>query len=210
VRTTATPPGQRGDPYYLERVAVATVISDATTLYNAARYQESLAQYRAAAGSPVGEQLRVLNGIYLNHVKLNQTAEAEQAFGKVVAYGIAYNQLGVKFLFNPGKTEFWPDPKISGPYAMWLRQIAKESTGAKACMNIVGHTSRTGSEQTNDALSMARATYIKQRLTSEATVLDGRTKPSGMGFRENIVGSGTDNAVDALDRRVEFKIVPCV
>jgi len=209
VRTTATPPGQRGDPYYLERVAVATVITEATTLYNAARYQESLAQYRAAAGSPVGEQLRVLNGIYLNHVKLNQTAEAEQAFGKVVAYGIAYNQLGVKFLFNPGKTEFWSDPKISGPYAMWLRQIAKESTSAKACMNIVGHTSRTGSEQTNDALSMARATYIKQRLTTEANVLDGRTKPSGMGFRENIVGSGTDNAVDALDRRVEFKIVPC-
>lgn len=209
VRTSATSPGQKGDPYYLERVAVATVISDATTLYNAARYQESLAQYRAAAGSPVGEQLRVLNGIYLNHVKLNQMGEAEQAFGKVVAYGIAYNQLGVKFLFNPGKTEFWTDPKISGPYAMWLRQIAKESTNAKACMNIVGHTSRTGSEQTNDALSMARATYIKQRLTSEATVLDSRTKPSGMGFRENIVGSGTDNVVDALDRRVEFKIVPC-
>jgi len=209
VRTSATPPGQRGDPYYLERVAVATVISDATTLYNAARYQESLAQYRAAAGSPVGEQLRVLNGIYLNYVKLNQMAEAEQAFGKVVAYGIAYNQLGVKFLFNPGKTEFWTDPKISGPYAMWLRQIAKESTSAKACMNIVGHTSRTGSEQTNDALSMARATYIRQRLTSEASALDSRTKPSGMGFRENIVGSGTDNVVDALDRRVEFKIVPC-
>jgi len=56
---------------------------------------------------------------------------------------------------------------------------------------------------------VARATYIKQRLTSEASVLDSRTKPSGMGFRENIVGSGTDNAVDALDRRVEFKIVPC-
>ena len=209
VKTASTPPGQRGDPYYLERVAVATVISDATSLYNAQRYQESLAQYRAAAGTPAGEQLRVLNGIYLNYVKLNRPAEAEQAFGRVVAMGIAYNQLGVKFLFNPGKTEFWSDPKISGPYAMWLRQIAKESTGAKACMNIVGHTSRTGSEQTNDALSMQRAGYIKQRLAAEAAVLDARTKASGMGFRENIVGSGTDNAVDALDRRVEFKIVPC-
>ena len=35
------------------------------------------------------------------------------------------------------------------------------------------------------------------------------TKPVGMGFRQNIVGSGTDDVVDALDRRVEFKIVPC-
>ena len=30
-----------------------------------------------------------------------------------------------------------------------------------------------------------------------------------MGFRQNIVGSGSDDAVDALDRRVEFRIVGC-
>jgi outer membrane protein OmpA-like peptidoglycan-associated protein len=209
VKTSATPPGQRADAYYIERVAVATVISDATALYNAEKYQEALAQYRAAGGAPGGEQLRVLNGIYLANTKLGRTAEAELAFGKIVAYGISYNQLGVKFLFNPGSTVFWSDPKVSGPYAMWLRQIAKEGTAAKACMNIVGHTSRTGSEQTNDALSMQRATYIRQRLSAEAAPLGERAKPSGMGFRENIVGSGTDNSVDALDRRVEFKIVPC-
>ena len=29
-RTSATPPGQRGDPYYLERIAAATVINEAT------------------------------------------------------------------------------------------------------------------------------------------------------------------------------------
>lgn len=209
VKTSATPPGQRADAYYIERVAVATVISDATALYNAEKYQEALAQYRAAGGAPGGEQLRVLNGIYLANTKLGRTAEAELAFGKVVAYGISYNQLGVKFLFNPGSTVFWSDPKVSGPYAMWLRQIAKEGTAAKACMNIVGHTSRTGSEQTNDALSVQRASYIRQRLSAEAAPLGERSKPSGMGFRENIVGSGTDNSVDALDRRVEFKIVPC-
>ncbi len=209
VKTSATPPGQRADAYYIERVAVATVISDATALYNAEKYQEALAQYRAAGGAPGGEQLRVLNGIYLANTKLGRTAEAELAFGKVVAYGISYNQLGVKFLFNPGSTVFWSDPKVSGPYAMWLRQIAKEGTAAKACMNIVGHTSRTGSEQTNDALSVQRASYIRQRLSAEAAPLGERAKPSGMGFRENIVGSGTDNSVDALDRRVEFKIVPC-
>ena len=209
VKTSATPPGQRADPYYIERIAVATVINEATALYNAEKYQEALAQYRAAGGAPGGEQLRVLNGIYLANTKLGRTAEAELAFGKVVAYGISYNQLGVKFLFNPGSTVFWSDPKVSGPYTMWLRQIAKEGTAAKACMNIVGHTSRTGSEQTNDALSMQRASYVRQRLTAEAAPLGTRAKPSGMGFRENIVGSGSDNSVDALDRRVEFRIVPC-
>jgi outer membrane protein OmpA-like peptidoglycan-associated protein len=209
VRTTATPPGQRADPLYLERIAQATVIHEATTLYNQERYVEALGQYRSALAMPAGEQIRVVNGIYLASAKLGRTAEAEQAFARVVALGIAYNELGVKFLFNPGSTEFWSDPKVSGAYPMWLRQIARESTSAKVCMNIVGHTSHTGSEPANDALSLQRANFIRQRLVGEASTLAAKTKTSGMGFRQNIVGSGTDNAVDALDRRVEFKIVPC-
>lgn len=211
VRTTATPAGQRADPYYLERVAVAPAIKDATTHYNAERYQDALAQYNsAAAGGTAGNaQLRVLNGIYLSSAKLGRTAEAEQAFGKIVAYGIAQQQLGVKFLFNPGSTAFWPDAKVSGPYPMWLREIAKASANAKVCMDIVGHTSRTGSVAFNDTLSMQRARYIRERLIGEAGVLGERTKPSGKGFRENLIGSGTDDVVDALDRRVEFRIVNC-
>jgi outer membrane protein OmpA-like peptidoglycan-associated protein len=208
-RTSVTPPGQRGDAFYLERIASATLINEATTLYNQERYVEALGQYRSALATPTGEQLRVLNGIYLTTFKLGRMAEAEQAFGRVVALGIAYNELGVKFLFNPGTTDFWSDSKVSGPYAMWLRQIAKEGTAAKVCMNVVGHTSKTGSEQSNDALSLQRANVIRQRLASEAAPLAARTKTVGMGFRQNIVGSGTDNAVDALDRRVEFKIIPC-
>jgi tetratricopeptide (TPR) repeat protein len=208
-RTSATPPGQPGDAYYLERIAAAALINEATALYNQERYVEALGQYRSALATPTGEQLRVLNGIYLASAKLGRTQEAEQAFGRVVALGIAYNELGVKFLFNPGSTDFWSDPRVSGAYPMWLRQIARESTTARVCMNIVGHTSRTGSEGTNDALSLQRANAIRQRLAGEAAALAGKTRTSGMGFRQNIVGSGTDNAVDALDRRVEFKIIPC-
>lgn len=32
---------------------------------------------------------------------------------------------------------------------------------------------------------------------------------SGVGFRDNLIGSGTDDASDALDRRVEFEVVAC-
>lgn len=205
VRTTATPPGQHGDAYYLERLAAAPAIKEGTAHYNAERYQDALAQYSAAGG----DQLRVLNGIYLSSVKLGRTAEAEEAFGKIVAYGIANQQLGVKFLFNPNTTVFWSEPRISGPYAMWLREIAKASADAKVCMDIVGHTSHTGPVAYNDNLSLQRARYIRQRLIGESTVLTDRTTPSGKGFRENIIGSGTDDAIDALDRRVEFKIVGC-
>ncbi|VTU38372.1 Outer membrane protein-associated (lipo)proteins [Variovorax sp. PBL-H6] len=210
VRTTATPAGQRADPYYLDRIAVAPAFKDATANYNAERYQDALMQYNGAAGGTAGNaQLRVLNGIYLSSAKLGRTGEAEQAFGKIVAYGIAQQQLGVKFLFNPGSTAFWPDAKVSGAYPMWLREIAKASAEANVCMDIVGHTSRTGPVAFNDTLSVQRARYIRDRLIGEAGVLGDRTKPSGKGFRENIIGSGTDDAADALDRRVEFRIVDC-
>ncbi|MEO7055349.1 MAG: OmpA family protein [Caldimonas sp.] len=208
-RTSATAPGGRADPFYLDRIAAATLVNEATTLYNQERYVDALGRYRSALALPAGEQLRVMNGIYLTSAKLGRSQEAEQAFGRVVALGIAYNQLGVKFLFNPGSTDFWSDSKVSGTYPMWLRQIARESTSANVCMNVVGHTSRTGSEAANDALSLQRAHIIRQRLIGETAALAARTKASGMGFHENIVGSGTDNAVDALDRRVDFKIVPC-
>ena len=209
IATTAAAAGQPADPYSLKRIAVATVIDAAAGLYNAERYPESLERYGAARAAEGGEQLRVLNGLYLNLAKLGKTAEADEAFGTLVAYGIANDQLRVKFLFNPGSTVFWSDPKVSGPYAMWLRQIAKEGTTAKTCMSVVGHTSRTGSEALNDALSLQRAGFIRERLIVESGAIADRSQAQGRGYRENIIGSGTDDAVDALDRRVEFKVAPC-
>ncbi|MDQ6684390.1 MAG: OmpA family protein, partial [Pseudomonadota bacterium] len=208
-RTTATPVGQRADAYYLERISAASVINEANTLYNAEKYQDALGQYRSALSTPQGEQLRAESGMYLTNMKLGKPAEAEQAFARIVALGIAYNELGVKFLFNPGGVDFWNDSKISGAYAMWLRQIASETVRAKSCMAIVGHTSKSGSAAANDALSLRRAAYVRQRLMAEQPELGAKTRAEGMGFRQNIVGSGTDNGFDVLDRRVEFKIVPC-
>ncbi len=209
VRTSSTPAGQKADATYMERIATATVINDATTLYNAARYREALGQYRSALATPAGDQIRVLTGIYLSVSKLGMTAEAEETFGRLVAYGIATNQLGVKFLFNPGSTEFWADPKVSGAYVMWLRQIARQASRTKVCMDIVGHTSKTGTEDANETLSLKRAAFIKQRLGADSAEMIKRTRAVGMGSKQNIVGSGTDDVVDAPDRRVEFSIVEC-
>jgi outer membrane protein OmpA-like peptidoglycan-associated protein len=209
IRTAQSAPGQPADAYYLERIAAAALINDATNAYNASQYNDALGLYRQAIATPAGEQLRALNGLYLSSWRLGRTAEAEQAFGRVVAFGITNRNLGVKFLFNPGSTEFWSDPKVNGPYALWLRQIARQAGAAKVCMNVVGHTSRTGSEQTNDRLSQARASAIKQKLDAEVAELSTRTRASGMGWRENIIGTGSDDISDALDRRVEFKIVSC-
>jgi len=209
VRTAQTAPGQPADAYYLDRLTASALINDGTNAYNASQYQDALGHYRNALSTPTGEQLRALNGVYLASWRLGRMGDAEQAFGKIVAFGLTNRNLGVKFLFNPGSTEFWSDPKVNGPYALWLRQIARQAGAAKVCMNVVGHTSRTGSEQTNDRLSQARASAIKQKLETEVSDLATRTRASGMGWRENIIGTGTDDVSDALDRRVEFKIVGC-
>jgi hypothetical protein len=209
IATSQTGPGRPADPVYFERVATATTISEATLAYNSDRYQEALALYQTAAGKPGGDQLRVLNGIYLASWKLGRAKDAEDAFGKVVATGLHHNNLGVKFLFNPGTTTFWSDPQVSGPYGFWLRQIARQAVLARVCLNVVGHTSLTGSQAYNDRLSLQRALYIKKRLETEAPQLASRTTAIGRGFRENLVGTGTDDARDALDRRVEFKITGC-
>ena len=59
-------------------------------------------------------------------MKLGQLGEAEQAFSRIVALGMAYNELGVKMLFNPGSVEFWSDPKISSAYGM-ARRFASDA-----------------------------------------------------------------------------------
>lgn len=209
IRTAQTPTGATADEIYLSRIPISALINEGSNLYEAGNYAESLRYYESAAGRPEGKQLRVFNGLYLSNTQLGRTDEAEKAFGKIAALGLATNSLSVKFLFRPSSLEFWADAKISGPYNTWLRLIAREVALSGVCLTIVGHTSRTGTEQFNDRLSMQRAVTMQRRIEAQAPETAGRLQSIGMGFRENIVGSGTDDLGDALDRRVEFKVRNC-
>jgi outer membrane protein OmpA-like peptidoglycan-associated protein len=194
---------------YWDNIVAAALINDAINAYNAKRYQDALDLYKGVLRIPSGDQLRVHNGIYLATWKLGRRDEAAQAFGRVVDHGLANSKLAIKFLFGPGSTVFYPDPQVSGPYRIWLKQLAAHTVQKAACLEIVGHTSPTGPEPINDRLSLMRAQYIKQRLDGEAAELRNRTRALGKGSKENLVGIGTDDARDALDRRVEFRVVGC-
>jgi len=74
---------------------------------------------------------------------------------------------------------------------------------------VVGHTSRTGTESVNERLSLQRAQALQRRLEQAGADLRGRLQARGMGFRENLVGTGTDDLRDALDRRGGFRVVGC-
>jgi hypothetical protein len=128
---------------------------------------------------------------------------------RIVDHGLARNRLVVKLLFKQASTAFWPDPAVSEQYPMWLGQIAQGAVRRGSCLEVTGHTSPTGPAALNERLSLLRAEYVKSRLEAEAPPLAGRVIANGVGSRETIVGTGRDDATDALDRRVEFKPLAC-
>ena len=124
-------------------------------------------------------------------------------------YGLERRRLAVKFLFRPGSTAFVQDTKLSGPYPLWLKTIAQRTAGSNNCLEITGHTSPNGPEPLNERLSQLRAESIKTSLSGLSPPLAKRMIANGVGSRQTLVGTGRDDASDALDRRVEFKVIGC-
>ncbi len=210
LRTCALWPGDAIDPAYLRAVRVQALVSDGIRAYEAGRHREALAFYGEARGlAPADQQLRIRNGLYLANQALGRGREAEEAFGSVVDYGLERGRLAVKFVFSPGSTAFWPDRVISGPYPMWLRQIAARTEAREACLEIEGHSSPTGPASVNERLSLARAERVRGRLVAQRPGLRERLEAEGVGAREPVVGTGADDASDVLDRRVEFEPRSC-
>jgi len=202
-------PGDAVPSAYLDGILAGTLISEAITAYDAARYADALERYSSALELPAGHQMRVFNGVYLANLKLGRQGAANDAFRRIVEYGLAKNRLAVKFLFKPGTTAFMPDKQVSAYYPMWMKEIAHRAAQTKSCLEVIGHTSRSGAEPLNQRLSQLRAEYIKKRLEGEAPPLAKRITAQGVGSRDNLVGTGKDDMSDALDRRVVFQVTAC-
>lgn len=201
--------GDPVDPTYAERLRAAALINDGILEYEAKRYREALAFYHTARTLPGGDQHRVRIGTYLSASRLGRRDDAVDAFGELIDSSLTSNQLMVKLLFKPGTTQFIDNPQITEPYPMWLSQIATRSRAKGACLEIVGHTSRTGMPSVNERLSVLRAQFVMELLQIGAPDSKNRMIATGMGFKENLIGTGKDDASDALDRRVEFKVIGC-
>jgi len=205
-----TKAGDPINPLYVDRILAATMISEAMDAYGAGRYKQALSLYENVLEVPAGRQLRTYTGLYLTNWRLGRRDAAAKAFGEIVDQGLASKRLGVKFLFRPGSTAFWSDPKAGAtPYPLWLSTISTEAGRRQACLEVVGHTSATGPEPLNERLSLRRAEYVKRQIEQDAPALAQRMIASGVGSRETLVGNGRDDDSDALDRRVEFKVVGC-
>ncbi len=190
-------------------VGTLGLINQAQDAYSAGQYQKALAMFQTAAAQPSNYAIRAYNGQYLSLIKLGREKEARSAFTHVISEGFKAQTLAVKLLFTPGQTTFWADPAVSGAYGFWLQEISAQAVAAPSCLEISGHTSHTGEEGFNQRLSLARSQRVIELMRANQPTLGPRLSGTGKGWAENIVGSGTDNALDAIDRRVEFKIAPC-
>lgn len=196
------------DEYY-DSIETSAILTEASNAYGQGKYVRSIKLYSKSADRSDGQVMKTYAGLYQANLKIGDKAAAEAAFGKLVDISVQNNSLSVKLLFAVNSTDFIGDPKLRERYQMWIRQISKFFKYNNSCANIVGHSSHTGSEAYNDQLSRERAAKVQRVMARYYAGIKNKTRVMGMGFRENIKGLGTDDGRDAIDRRVEFKIVDC-
>jgi outer membrane protein OmpA-like peptidoglycan-associated protein len=202
-------PGDTVDPAYLLRLPAAAVINEAQVAFAENKPAEAYRLLHEVQPIADPDDLRILNGLYLASWRTGKKKEATELFGRIVGVGLDTRTLPIKIFFNPGQTTLIASPDLQAQYAVWLREVAIQMGLRETCVKVVGHTSRTGDAAANVALSQRRASIVKQTLERQNKALGARIASEGVGSNEIIVGLGTDDMRDALDRRVEFRTVDC-
>ncbi|OGS97935.1 MAG: hypothetical protein A3F73_05330 [Gallionellales bacterium RIFCSPLOWO2_12_FULL_59_22] len=208
-RIVETEPGQLADEGYMDGLTTAALMADGDRMYDGKNYEKALGFYREASLRPDGQAMRTYAAMYQAYRKLNRMEDAEVAFGRMIALGHSTNNMNIKLLFGVGSTQFIADYDLRSQYAIWLRQIARFFSKADSCLNIVGHSSRTGNEAYNESLSLQRAQTVRNLMQKDFPDIAAHSKATGRGWKENIAGLGSDDIRDAIDRRVEFRVIPC-
>ncbi|MCK5517039.1 MAG: OmpA family protein [Desulfobulbaceae bacterium] len=185
-------------------------INEAREFYDNDNYENALALFDELVATKEGQIFETYVGLYLTNFMLDRQKEASKAFARLLEISIEdNNSLSCKFLFAVNKADFITDKTIRKQYMMWIKEIGAFFSASSYCIEIAGHSSHTGSESYNLKLSRQRAEKIQQHLAKYFRDSGKRTVAIGKGYSENIIGSGTDDDRDAVDRRVEYKIVEC-
>lgn len=183
-------------------------LQEAVSSYEAGDFRRAIKSFDKIIEKDT-DNLTALSGKYQSFFELGSTTEAESALGQLMSAAIKQGNISFKFLFQVRSIEFRDDIDITQRYQSWLKQIARQINASGMCMNVLGHASRSGSLEYNQQLSESRAGSVMSQLLKHVPELKGRIKAEGRSYRDNIVGSGTDDATDAIDRRVAFQLHSC-
>lgn len=209
IATSLSKAGSTADKDYLETLPTSAVLSEADKIFDAGDFKRALSLYQQAEERPDGKAMKSYSALYQCYFKLGQIKEAEDAFANLLDVGLKNSNLSTRFLFAVNSTDFIANTCLRSQYALWLRQIAKRVTSAGLCLNVTGHTSHSGNERYNEQLSLQRALAVQKIMQKDFPQVLHKTRAYGRGFQENIVGSGSDDGQDAIDRRVVFSIIDC-
>lgn len=209
LNTVRLPVGHESDSRYYQHLPVSAVLADAQRAFADGQYTDALAAYQRAEALPEGKSMKTYSGMYVTQRKLGKAADAERAFDQLLKVALDEDRLAIRFLFRVNSIDFVADAALAEQYRMWIRLMAQEFVQRNTCLDILGHSSRTGTDAYNDMLSLRRAEAVRQQLRTAHAGTAALTRAVGRGSRENLVGSGTDDARDAVDRRVELRTISC-
>lgn len=209
VDTSTKTPGQPADRTYHAQLSTSALIAEAQQAFTAEDATNSLALYQRAESRPDGKTLKVYSGLYVNHLRAGNLNDAERIFGQLIGVAFAENNLSIRILYRVNSTDFITEPRLNQQYRFWVRTLAQHITRNRACVDVQGHSSRSGSEEYNRTLSLRRAEALRQQMEQESRGVLALSRATGRGVQDNLIGSGSDDERDAIDRRVEFKIIDC-
>jgi outer membrane protein OmpA-like peptidoglycan-associated protein len=202
--------GQTVGPEYLEFLPAKAHIQQGIISYELERFTDAATWFSKAVAHPAGRTISSYTGLYLSSQKLHREDNANKAFTNLLTLAIEENhRLDLRFLFNAGSAAFIPDPELAKRYAGWLKNIALHVKKKNFCLDISGHTSRSGDKIDNERLSLSRAKTIQGVMSVTYPGIIKKSHVDGKGFGENIVGNGANDASDAVDRRVELSVINC-
>lgn len=183
-------------------------LQEAVLKYEAGDFRQALTGFSSILHDDP-DNLAALSGRYQSLHEVGNAAEIEVALGQLVRAAISQGNISLKFLFQVRSVDFRDDAVITRRYQLWLKQMAKQLLASEKCVTVVGHASRSGSAEFNQQLSLSRAKLVLAQLLRFSPELKGRVRVEGRGYLDNLVGSGSDDSTDAIDRRVDFRLENC-
>jgi outer membrane protein OmpA-like peptidoglycan-associated protein len=210
IRIIKIPVGTQVNMNYYAVITIKALLAEAQAAYDKGQYELAYRLFKNIVQPPSGKVMEAYGGLYSSAFKLGKLKEAEENFAHMVVLGIKAGSLPVKLLFQPNLTEFLAEPSLKQQYTIWLKQISQYfKEHQQQCVNIIGHTSQYGIYEYNKRLSKRRAEKIQSLMQSIFVGIIHRSKTIGKGPDETIVGTIPDSAENAIDRRVEFRVVDC-
>jgi outer membrane protein OmpA-like peptidoglycan-associated protein len=201
---------QAGANYGGVTFGTRALLMDAARAYEKADFMAAQTFLKKAVTPSGAGAVFIYNGLYLVNQQLGQSQAAARAMQNAIAVSIKkYGTLMVRLAFEKNSAEFPAETSIRDTYIEWLGHIAAYFRNTQDCLRIIGHTSRTGSESWNALLSKRRARFIQKKFKVMLPDVMARSEAVGIGSRKTLVGIGTDDNRDAVDRRVEIIILDC-